>query len=528
MRLQERVGPKLGSNPVPLEPFGHQVAGQASMLAVDTTTVCKPLIPREHHLYRTLPPQLLPFTPQYKGVLYVQLEEEEDGHLRLWGYRPETSDDNSTAQEASTKGTPVPAPSMEEQENGREDNGREEDRDLNPLDWSSGASTPVSSGSELDMPSAVEAEQTGQPSRPSTGCIVRVKQDGEYEVKAGGTTDNRFLMASDNDAKTQAEAVTQPLNPWGLNLHRRLLDKMRKSSMPSAAGCPFLTLENVVARFTRPCILDLKVGSRLHGDDASQKKIASQSHKCNITTSRTLGLRLCGMQVYQDTTGAYKSLDKYYGRTLTEETFYHVLRDFLHNGQELRVELLGPILARLNALLTCLKKLKSFRFYASSLLIMYDGLSPSREHNSVSEKDTSKTKDSDANKMVRESRTEQGAQTQSKLAKVKGDSLLSETSYSPSQASSTDTVVPSSSSQASTSTITDSSPRRDNGPSCQFSVNGNAVSEAVVDVRMIDFAHTTHRGFHDDAIQHEGPDRDYLWGLQNLIDLFSQLKAEYS
>lgn len=103
------------------------------------------------------------------GVLYVQLEEEEDGHLRLWGYRPETSDDNSPAQEASTKGTPVPAPSMEEQENGREDNGREEDRDLNPLDWSSGASTPVSSGSELDMPSAVEAEQTSQPSRPSTG-----------------------------------------------------------------------------------------------------------------------------------------------------------------------------------------------------------------------------------------------------------------------------------------------------------------------------------------------------------------------
>ena len=56
-------------------------------------------------------------------------------------------------------------------------------------------------------------------------------------------------------------------------------------------------LENVVARFTRPCILDLKVGSRLHGDGASQKKIASQSRKCNITTSRTLGLRLCGMQV---------------------------------------------------------------------------------------------------------------------------------------------------------------------------------------------------------------------------------------
>ena len=59
----------------------------------------------------------------------------------------------------------------------------------------------------------------------------------------------------------------------------------------------FLALENVVARYVRPCILDLKVGSRLHGDDATQKKIASQSRKCNMTTSRSLGLRLCGMQV---------------------------------------------------------------------------------------------------------------------------------------------------------------------------------------------------------------------------------------
>ena len=67
MRLEGRLGPKLDPTPVPLEPFGHQVAGQASMLSVDPTTVCKPLIPREHHLYRTLPPQLIPFTPQYRG-----------------------------------------------------------------------------------------------------------------------------------------------------------------------------------------------------------------------------------------------------------------------------------------------------------------------------------------------------------------------------------------------------------------------------------------------------------------------------
>jgi inositol-hexakisphosphate kinase len=48
----------------------------------------------------------------------------------------------------------------------------------------------------------------------------------------------------------------------------------------------------------------------------------------------------------------------------------------------------------------------------------------------------------------------------------------------------------------------------------------------LVDVRMIDFAHTTHAGFHDDVV-HEGPDRDYMWGLSNLIHLFQQLQNEH-
>ena len=58
-----------------------------------------------------------------------------------------------------------------------------------------------------------------------------------------------------------------------------------------------MLLGNVVAGFKKPCILDLKIGSRLHGDDASSTKVASQTGKCNRTTSSTLAVRLCGMQV---------------------------------------------------------------------------------------------------------------------------------------------------------------------------------------------------------------------------------------
>jgi hypothetical protein len=52
---------------VQLEPFLHQVGGHSSVLRFDEHTIGKPLIAREHLFYETLPVDLEPFTPQYKG-----------------------------------------------------------------------------------------------------------------------------------------------------------------------------------------------------------------------------------------------------------------------------------------------------------------------------------------------------------------------------------------------------------------------------------------------------------------------------
>lgn len=420
-------------NQVQLEPFVHQVGGHFPMVCLDASIVCKPLNEREHRFYLSVPYMLRAIIPGFEGTMEIEASEDEDGYITL-------------------RGNPPPEYIQKQRRRNRLSQIRRSDRIGGESKDSGPAKDPphyrLKRKESLEIEPALSHEEESE------------LDESGLRRKSSSECSSQGPESSGTVCTTQEEAFC---NPWALKCHRDHLKKLgilkssqsedpegqagrehtssedistasssssafvaSKASKKTSRSNPqlYLLLENLVSRYRHPCVLDLKIGTRQYADDVSAAKKQRKIAKAENSTSSTLGLRLCGMQVYKAKNGRYVCHNKYFGRTLNNQGLKSTIEEFLINEETVRIDIVDRLLDKLERMRKIVTSLESFRFYTSSLLITYDG----------------------------------------------------------------------------------------------YGLNK-------IDLRIIDFAHSTHKDF-DDAVIHKGPDDGFLFGLNNFLGILNEIRKK--
>lgn len=368
---------------VELRPFKNKVGGHTAIFRFSRRAVCKALMNRENLWYEAIERRhldLLKFMPKYIGVLNVRYssivsEEPEPAHgspLRSPVQSPVPSPPNSPNSPHTPQNPPAARSAQHRRPSFPDYNSRARADD--------GPTPEVSLDDNRHIiPDRLWQRYSNSAPNSSGFDTLALSLPPQHDTAPdyGATSVNTDLQAqvilevfTPQEWRPDGDAIFDMDDDTGTERRRGVVS--RKHTRFER----YILLEDLTANLHKPCALDLKMGTRQYGVDASDKKQASQREKCRSTTSRELGVRMCGLQVWDPTRNRYFMRDKYFGRQLTSgKPFAKILAKFLYDGvsQYSVAARIPHIVEQLEELFVNFEALHGYRMYGSSILLTYDG-----------------------------------------------------------------------------------------------------------------------------------------------------------